>query len=83
MSRRWQVLERATATQILLSRPENSPTSPANTSDLEEHINELEEMHEVAEIKLVELAIPTVLFSRIYKLEILELDDAETNPPVN
>ena len=33
-------------------------------------------MHEVAESKLVELAIPTVLFSRIYKLEILELVNA-------
>ena len=40
-------------------------------------------MHEDAESKLVELARPTVLLSCIYKLEILELDDAETNPPVN
>ena len=40
-------------------------------------------MHEVAESKLVKIARPTVLFSRIYELELPELDDAETNPPEN
>ena len=34
----------------------NSLMSPANTSDLEGHIRKLEEMHEVAEVELVELA---------------------------
>ena len=45
----------------------NSPTSPANMPDLVGHIK-MEEMHEVAEGKLVELAQPTVIFSRIDKL---------------
>ena len=62
---------------------ENSPTSPANTPDLEGHISELEEMHEVSEGNLVKLAQPTVLFSYIDKLELPELDNAETNPPEN
>ena len=51
--------------------------SPANTPDLAGHIIELEEMHEVADGKLVELARPTVLSSRIEKLKIPELDNAE------
>ena len=38
--------------------------------DLEGHISELEEIHKVAEGELVELAHPTVLFSRIDELEI-------------
>ena len=57
---------------------ENSPTSSTNTPDLELHISELEEMYEVAERKLVELAQPTVLFSYIGELKLPELDDAET-----
>ena len=61
----------------------NSPTSPANTPDLAGHISKLEEMHEVAESKLVELTQPTVIFSRIDKLELPELDDAETDPSEN
>ena len=40
-------------------------------------------MHEVAEGDLAELARSTVLFSRINKLEIPELDNAETDPPEN
>ena len=40
-------------------------------------------MHEVEEGELVELARPTVLFSRIDELEIPELDDAKTDPPGN
>ena len=47
---------------------EKSPTSPANTPDLTGHIGELEEMNEVAEGELVELAQPTVIFSRIDEL---------------
>ena len=73
---------------------ENSHTSPANTPDLKGYINVLEEMHEVAEGKLVELARKTVLLYRIDELKLPEIDDAETNlsenhqengatPPVN
>ena len=46
----------------------NSPTSSANTPDLVVHISKLEEMHEVAESNLVELAWSTVLFSRTDEL---------------
>ena len=62
---------------------ENSPTGLANTPYLVGHISKLEEMNEVAEGELIELAGPTVLFSCIYELEIPELDNAETNPPEN
>ena len=62
---------------------EKSPTSPANMPDLEGHINELEEIHEVAKGELVKIALPTVLFFRIDELEIPELGDAETDPPEN
>ena len=62
---------------------ENSSTSPANTLDLEGHINELEEMHEVVESELVKLTRLTVIFFCIDELELPELDDAETNPPEN
>ena len=47
---------------------ENSPTSLSNTPDPAGHISELEEMHEVSEVKIIELAWPTVLFSRIDEL---------------
>ena len=57
---------------------ENSPTSPANTPDLAGHIIELEEMYEVVESKIFELTRPMVLFSRIDKLELPDLDDAKT-----
>ena len=57
--------------------------SPANTPDLKGHISELYEMHEVAESKLIKLAQPTVLLSRIDELKLLEIDDAKTNPPEN
>ena len=60
-----------------------SPASLANTPDLEGHISELEEMHEVSEGELVELARPTVLFSRINELELPELDNSKTGPPEN
>ena len=40
-------------------------------------------MHEVAEGDLVELARPTVIFFRINKLEIPELENAETDPLEN
>ena len=43
----------------------NSPTSPSNTSDLEGHISELEEIHKVAEGNIVGIAQPMVLFYRI------------------
>ena len=59
---------------------ENSPTIPDITLDLAGHIRKMEEMHEVAEVEIVELARPTVLFYRIEKLEILELNNANTNP---
>ena len=73
---------------------ENSSTSPANTPELARHISELEEIHEVPEGGLVELAQPTVLFSCIDELKIPDLNDAKTNslenhqengatPPVN
>ena len=62
---------------------ENSPTSPVNTPNLAGHISELEEMHKVVEGKLDAIAVPTVLFSRIDKLEIPELNDAETKQPEN
>ena len=62
---------------------ENSPMSPANTPYLTGHFSELEEMHEVPEGDVVEIARPPVLFSRINELEIPELDDANTNPPEN
>ena len=61
----------------------NSPTSLANTPDLAGHIRELEEMHEVAEVKLVELERPMVLFYRIDDIKIPELDDADTEPLEN
>ena len=59
------------------------PTDMANTLDLAGHISELELIHEVAEGELVELARPTVIFSCIDELEILELDNTETDPPEN
>ena len=61
----------------------NSPTSPANTPDLEGYISELEKMHKVVESELVELAQPTVIVSCIDELELPDLNDAETEPPVN
>ena len=61
----------------------NSPTSPANTPDLAGHMSKLEEMNEAAESKLVEITQPTVLFSRIDKLELREINYAETNPTEN
>ena len=57
------------------------PTSPSNTPDLEGHTRELEEMHEVAESKLIKIARPTVLLSHIDELKLPELDDADTDPP--
>ena len=44
------------------------------------HISKLEEMHEVAEGKLVKFARPTVLLSCIDELKIPVLDDAKTDP---
>ena len=61
----------------------NSPTSLTNTLDLSGHIIKLEEMYEVVERELVKLAQPTVIFYRIDKLELPELDDAETDLPEN
>ena len=61
----------------------NSPMSPANTPYLAGKISELEEMHEVSEVELVELTRPTVIFFRIDKLELPDLDNSETNPPEN
>ena len=43
----------------------------------------MEEIHEVAEGEIVELTRATVLFSRIDKLEIPELNDADTDPLEN
>ena len=71
-----------------------SPTSPVNTPYLVGHISELEEMHEVVECEIIELARPTVNFSSLDELKIQELDNDETNqlenhqdngttPPVN
>ena len=60
---------------------EKSPTSPANKPHLEGHVSKMEEIHEVAEGELVKLALPTVIFSCIYDLELPELDDAETKSP--
>ena len=51
--------------------------------DLEGHISELEEMHEVVESNLVKLARPTVLFSSIDEIKLPEINDAKTNPPEN
>ena len=62
---------------------ENSPMSPANKPDLAGQISKLEDIHEVAESELVELAQPTVTFSRIDKIKLPELDNAETNQPIN
>ena len=62
---------------------ENSPMSLSNTLDLEVHIVELDEMHEVAEDYLVKLSQPMVLFSRIDDSELSELNNAETDPPEN
>ena len=62
---------------------ENLLTIPAITPDLTGHIRKMEEIHEVAEGKIVELARATVLFSRIDKLEIPELNDADTDPLEN
>ena len=62
---------------------ENSPMSPANTSDLEGHISKLEEIHEVVEGDLGAIAQPTVIFSHIKELKIPELNNAETKPPEN
>ena len=56
---------------------------PANTPDLAVHISELEEMHEVVEVDIVELARPTVLFSRIDDIKIPELNNSKTNLPEN
>ena len=52
----------------------------SNMPDLAGHISKLEEMHEVAERNIVELTQPTVIFSRIGKLKLPELDDAKTDP---
>ena len=62
---------------------EKSPTIQANTPDLEGHISELEEMHEVAKSKIVKLILPTVIFSHIEEIKIPELNNAKTNPPEN
>ena len=62
---------------------ENSPTSLSNLLDLVVHIIELEEMHEVAECDIIEFAQSTVISPRIDELEILELNDANTDPPEN
>ena len=43
----------------------------------------MEEIHEVAEGEVVKLARPTVIFSCINKLELLDIDNAETDPPEN
>ena len=61
----------------------NSPRIPANTRNLAGHINKLEAMHEVSEGELNVIAWPMVLFSNTDELKILELTDAETNPPEN
>ena len=57
--------------------------SLSNTLIFAGHISELEKMHEVTESKLVELARPTVIFSCIDKIELPELDDADTKPLEN
>ena len=62
---------------------ENSPTSPAKTPNLAGHIRELEEMHEVADSKIIKLTRTTVLFYRIDEIKLTELNDAETDPPEN
>ena len=59
----------------------NSPKIPANKPDLEGNTSELEEMHEVAEGKFVELALPTVFFFCIDELKLPELNDADIDPP--
>ena len=59
----------------------NSPTSLANTPDLEGHISELEEKHEVAEGDLVELTRPTMIFFHIDNIKLPDLDDAKTDLP--
>ena len=47
------------------------------------HIISLEEMHEVTEGKLIKIAQPKVLFSRIDKLKIPQLENSMTDPPEN
>ena len=61
----------------------NSPTSPANTLELEEQISELEKIQEVKEGDLVKLSVLTVLLSCIDELELPEIDDDKTYPPEN
>ena len=61
----------------------NSPTSLSNTLDLVVHISKLEAMHEVSEGELDAIARLTVILSHTDELKILELADAETNPPEN
>ena len=62
---------------------EKSPMSQANTPDLAGHTSELEEMHKVADSKLVKIAQPTMLFSHIDELKLPELNDAKTDPTEN
>ena len=61
----------------------NSPTSLSNTLDLVVYISKLEAMHEVSEGELDAIARLTVILSHTNELKILELADAETNPPEN
>ena len=62
---------------------ENSPTSPANITDLAGHINEVEAMHKVSEGDIDAISRPTVIFSHTDELEIPKLADDETDPPEN
>ena len=62
---------------------EKSPTSPANMPDLAGHIIKLEAMHKVLEVDINAITRPTVLFSYTGELKIMELANAENEPPEN
>ena len=62
---------------------ENSPTSLANTPDLEGHISKLETMYKVSEGEIDAIVRPTVIFYHTKQLGILELANAETDPYKN
>ena len=62
---------------------ENAPTSLANTPDLVGNTRKLEVMYQVLEGYLDPISQPTVILSHTDKLKLLELADADTDPPKN
>ena len=62
---------------------ENSPTSSASTPELERYIHELQQMHEVAAVKLKEFTQLTELFTQSEEVELTNLSKDKTTPSEN